>query len=393
MKLKRQPEDFEVEELPSVVPAAKGRYTFYRLSKRGIGTIEAVEAICRRWNIPSGRVGYGGLKDRHAVTVQYVTIFDGPEHAIHQPSLDLEPLGRLERAYGPQDFTGNRFALVLRDMTPGAAAEAGRQLAAASNDGVPNYFDDQRFGSVGYSGEFIGHAWLKGDYEKALKLALAEPNSFDRSDTKVRKASLREHWGNWPEAKAALDRSSERSIVTYLVDHPTDFTGAFARLKRDLRGLYFSAFQSWLWNLMLAGWIERNTRPEQRAMVDLKVGALPFPVGLDPDQRRLIDERPLPLPSSRTPPPDGPLGEIATEALTAFDLTWADVRVKKLKDVFFSKGSRQALLGVGDVRSETFDDPLHRGKQAVRLEFALPKGAYATMLVKRLTEASGADDS
>jgi tRNA pseudouridine13 synthase len=391
MKLKRQPEDFQVEELPSVTPGPKGRYTFYRLSKVGVGTIEAVESICRRWNIPSGRVGYGGLKDRHAATVQYLTIFEGPDHAIHQPNLDLEPLGRLERAYGPQDFTGNRFILVLRDMTEAAAADAGRQLAAVANDGVPNYFDDQRFGSVGYSGEFIGHAWLKGDYEKALKLALAEANPFDRADTKVRKAALREHWGNWAEAKAALDRSSERSIVTYLVDHPTDHSGAFARVKRDLRGLYFSAFQSWLWNLMLAGWITRNTRPEQRVLVDLKVGALPFPVGLDPEQRKLIDAEPLPLPSSRTPPPEGPLGEIAAEVMAGFDLAWADVRVKKLKDVFFSKGTRRAILAVDDVRSETSDDPLHKGKKAVRLEFALPKGAYATMLVKRLTEASGTD--
>ncbi|MDG3006294.1 tRNA pseudouridine(13) synthase TruD [Paludisphaera mucosa] len=391
MKLKRQPEDFQVEELPIVAATDRGRYTFYRLSKTDLGTIEAVEAICRRWNIPGGRVAYGGLKDRHAVTVQYLTIFDGPAHAIHQPNLDLEPLGKLERAYGPQDFSGNRFVVVLRDMTAGAAAEAGRQLVAASNDGVPNYFDDQRFGSVGYSGEFIAHAWLQGDYEKALRLALAEPNAFDRSETKARKAALRTHWGNWPEAKAALDRSSERSLVTYLVDHPTDFAGAFSRHKRELRGLYFSAFQSWLWNLILAGWIERNTTPEQRVLVDLKVGALPFPVGLDPDQRRLIDEAELLLPSSRTPLPDGPLGEIAADVLAAFGLTWADMRVKKLKDVFFSKGSRRALIPLDDVRSEVLDDSFERGKKAVRLEFTLPKGAYATMLVKRLTEAVGAD--
>ncbi|WP_165063697.1 tRNA pseudouridine(13) synthase TruD [Paludisphaera rhizosphaerae] len=389
MKLKRQPEDFRVEELPTAVPSDRGRYTYYRLTKTGIGTIEAVDAICRRWNIPRGRVAYGGLKDRHAVTVQYLTIFEGPAHPIQQPNLTLEPLGKLERAFGPQDFSGNRFAVVMRDMTEGAAAEAGRQLAAAGNDGVPNYFDDQRFGSVGYSGEFIAHAWLKEDYEKALRLALADPNPFDRSDTKARKAALREHWGDWPAAKAALDRSSERSIVTYLVDHPTDFAGAFARIKRDLRSLYFAAFQSWLWNLILDGWIQRNTRPEQRVEVGLKVGALTFPVGLDQDQRELIDRTAIPLPSSRTPVPEGPLGEIAVEVMAAFGLAWADVRVKKLKDVFFSKGTRKPLIPLGNVASEVMNDELHRNKKAVRLEFSLPKGAYATMLVKRLTEAAG----
>ncbi len=66
-----------------------GRYTFYRLSKRDLGTIEAVEAICRRWNLSGRRVSYAGLKDRHAATIQYLTIADGPaapdEHAPVRP--------------------------------------------------------------------------------------------------------------------------------------------------------------------------------------------------------------------------------------------------------------------------------------------------------------------
>jgi tRNA pseudouridine13 synthase len=390
MKLKRQPEDFQVEELPRVVTAPHGRFTYYRLSKRGLGTLEAIEAICRRWNIPGRRVSYGGLKDRHAVTIQYLTIFDGPDVSLHQSALDLEPLGRLERPYGPHDFVGNRFEIVLRDMTADAAARAGKQLETLARDGLPNYFDDQRFGSVGFSGEFIGHAWLKGDHERALRLALAEPNPFDRSETKARKAVLRECWGNWAEAKARLDRSSERSIVTYLVDHPTDFKGAFARVRRELRSLYFSAFQSHLWNLILARWIERNTRVEQRAPVDLKIGVFPFPVGLEEDQRRAIAAVPLPLPSSRTNPAatPGPVADIVVEVLAEFGLTWPDMRVKHLKDVFFSKGVRESLLVPENVQTEVFRDDLHRNKQAIRLGFELPKGSYATILVKRITEAA-----
>ncbi len=95
---------------------------------------------------------------------------------------------------------------------------------------MPNYFDDQRFGSVGFGGGFIAEAWLRGDHERALYLALAEPNPMDRPDTRVEKEILRECWGRWAEAKARLDRSHARSLVTYLVDHPEDFRGAFARV-------------------------------------------------------------------------------------------------------------------------------------------------------------------
>ena len=251
MKLKRQAEDFQVEELPLVTGGNRGRFMLYRLTKRGMGTLEAVEAVCRRWNLAGRRVSYGGLKDRHALTTQYVTIVDGPDRALRETSFDLEPLGRVDRPYGPDQFRGNRFVVVLRDLSGPALEQAVKALAALPRDGLPNYFDDQRFGSVGCGGGFIAQAWLVGDPERALKLALAEPNASDRPDTKAEKAVLREFWGRWPEAKARLGRSHARSLVTYLVDHPADFRGAFSRVRRELRSLYFSAFQSHLWNLML----------------------------------------------------------------------------------------------------------------------------------------------
>ena len=179
--------------------------------------------------------------------------------------------------------------------------------------------------------------------------------------------------------------------MTYLVDHPTDYRGAFARLKRELRSLYFSAFQSHLWNLMLSRWIERNTQPDQRTMVDLKVGMLAFPRDLEPRQRRSLEALPLPLPSARTPLPDEPLGELISDVLAPFQLSWNDLRVRHLKDVFLSKGTRAAGVSRGP-----------RGLAARRRASSRPartaagvragKGSYATILVKRITEVTVRDD-
>src|SRR5262249_13168227 len=157
------------------------------------------------------------------------------------------------------------------------------------------------------------HAWLLGDHERALKRALAEPTPFDRSPVKSEKAILRSHWGRWPEAKARLPRSSARSIVTYLVDHPTDYRGAFARLRRELRTLYFSAFQSHLWNLILARWLERTLRPDQLVPVSLKIGDLPFPRGLEPEQAERLHRTAILLPSARSALPPDRLGEVIGE--------------------------------------------------------------------------------
>ena len=73
MKLRRLPEDFQVEELTDLVPQ-HGPFALYRLTKTSIGTPEAISAIVERWNLQRKRISYGGLKDRHAVTTQHLTI-------------------------------------------------------------------------------------------------------------------------------------------------------------------------------------------------------------------------------------------------------------------------------------------------------------------------------
>ncbi len=389
MKLKRQPEDFQVEELPIVRPLDRGRFGYYRLTKRGIGTIEAIEHIRRRWNLAGNQISYGGLKDRHAVTIQYLTIADGPNQALREQSFELEPIGRLAAPYGPNGFKGNRFVVTLRDLSAEAAQRAAQALLEVPHDGLPNYFDDQRFGSVGFDSGFIGHAWLLGNYEEAFRLAVAEPTPMDRPDARDEKAILREHWGNWAAAKENLPRSHSRSLVTYLVDHPTDFRGAFARIRRELRSIYFSAFQSHLWNLILARFLLSQTDEDQRVLLDFKVAQLPIHRHLRPEQAKLFAATRLPLPASRTPLPTDPLIQsIAVEVVTEMGLKWEEIRVKHLKDVFFSKGERPGLFFPSDPSHVLANDDLYPGRKKVTLNFDLPKGAYATLVVKRVTEAA-----
>ena len=389
MKLKRLPEDFRVEELPAVQPGASGRFVFYRLDKTGLGTFEAIEAIRRRWNLAADSIRHGGLKDRHAQTIQYLTILDGPERPLHQEHLQLEPLGRLPHPYGPGSFSGNRFEIVLRDLSESALERAERAIDRCKIDGLPNYFDDQRFGSLGDSGEFIARAWLAGNPERALFLAIAEATPLDRPETRDIKKILREHWNDWPTLKAKLPRSSERSLITYLVDHPLDFAGAFARSRRDLRSIQFSAYQSQLWNLVLARILERETDERDRVMIEFKSGRLPFPLNFNADTRERFETLRIPLPSARSKIPEDPfLREPIDAVLKSENLEWNDLRIKKLKDLFLSKGERPALFFPRSITREGLDDELYTGRRKLKLSFELSKGSYATIIVKRATVAA-----
>lgn len=388
MKLKQQPEDFEVEELTERVPSGEGPFAFYRLEKRGWTTLDALEAIRRRWKIAPRRLSYGGLKDRHARTVQYLTIFHGPQRGLTHHQVTLHYLGRVTSPYTSKDIRANRFRITLRALRPEEIPAATQALDAVRVHGVPNYFDDQRFGSVTEEGRFVARSLVLGHYEEALRLALAEPYAFDRGAQKQEKAILRQHWGDWAACKALLPRGHARSIVDYLTSHPEDFRGAVARLRPELRSLYLSAYQSYLWNRILAQALTQRCRPEQLVSVALRLGRVPMHRALDEDRRAELASLRLPLPSARLKlDPGDPRAPLIEAVLAEEGVRLNELKVKAFPEPYFAKGERSALCLLAGLSYELGADEHHPGQQRLLLAFDLPRGSYATLVIKRIQQA------
>ncbi len=385
MKLKQSPDDFQVDELTNIVPGTSGDFSLYRLEKVGWTTHDALQLVRRRWQIDASRLSYGGLKDRHARTWQYFTIFRGPQRNLHQQGCIVTYLGKVPHPFVASDIRGNRFRVTLRALPPAKAQAIAARVPAVLACGVPNYFDDQRFGSVGPEGGFIALELIRGQYEQALHLALAAPYEHDRAAVKREKAILRAHWNDWPTCKAQLPRGHARSIVDYLVQHPTDFRGAVARLKPELRSLYLAAYQSHLWNALLAAWIRRYAEPGNLASMRLKLGQMPVPLAWNadaPDWRNVT----LPLPSARLKvEPQAPWAELLAQMLHAEGLRLEDIRIRAFDHPYFAKGERPAFIVPHELTCTLMADDRHPGKTQAILAFELPRGAYATMVVKRLT--------
>src|SRR5262245_32695174 len=170
MKLKQQPDDFFVEELTDVLPGERGPFAFYRLEKRGWTTPDALAAVRRRWQIDPRRLAYGGLKDRHAHTVQYLSIHHGPRRGLPHHDVTVQYLGQVGEPYSSRAVRANRFRITLRDLSAERAGAVVDEAEAVRRDGVPNYFDDQRFGSVAGGQEFVAKLMVLGRHEEALKL-------------------------------------------------------------------------------------------------------------------------------------------------------------------------------------------------------------------------------
>ncbi len=393
MKLKRLPEDFEVTELTDVVPAATGRFGLYRLTKRGLGTPEAVATVQRAWGLPRAALSYGGLKDRHALTRQHLTVEGGPPRDLEAGAVRLAHLGRCDAPFTPRQITGNRFRVVLRALGAAEEARALEALTAVGQDGLPNYFDDQRFGSVGPDGRFVARPWIEGDYEGALRLALAEPNPHDRPRDREGKRLLRERWGDWRGLSQDLPGGEARRVATWLAARPRDWAGALATVRPHLRSLWLAAFQSHLWNRLLAALLRQELPAADLVERAQRAGALVWWLRLAPPDRERLQALELPLPSARARLEPGPVQALVERVLAQDGLTLRALDVPGPRGSFFSKGSRAVLLRPRQLTSGQADDELYPGKRRLTLAFDLPRGAYATILVKRLTDVAQAADA
>jgi tRNA pseudouridine13 synthase len=385
MKLKQEPDDFQVEELTDVTPMGQGPFALYRMEKRGWSTPDALAAIRRRWRIEPRRLSYGGLKDRHARTIQYLTIFHGPKRNLTHHQISVDYLGQIREPYTSTSIRANRFIVRMRDLAMTEVDAAQIALDEVRAFGLPNYFDDQRFGSVTPGGEFIARLMVLERYEDALRLALAAPYEFDRAEQKREKGILREHWGDWAACKERLPRSHARSLVDYLLHHPSDFRGALARLRPELRSLYLSAYQSHLWNCILARWLERDCQPDQLVMVQLRLGSLPMHRNLDTKQQRHLEELLVPLPSARLRlEPNNPLAALIHEVLAEDGLALSGMKIKGIRELFFSRGERAALCRPVSLSAQIESNADKLDRRHLILNYELPRGAYATLLVKRI---------
>lgn len=384
MKVKQLPADFVVEERADLTATDEGRFSVYKLRKEGIGTLEALRALRRAWRVGPREVGFGGLKDRHAVTVQWVTIHNGPRRNLEEKAFRLTYEGRSDVPMSRMVLSGNAFRIRLRDLSREEAERLAARLAAVAAAGLPSYFDDQRFGSLRGGGGFSVLHLLRGDPEAALKAVIASPSREDRGAVRERKKRIRAAWADLESVIGALAGSPMRNPALHLVKNPGDFEGAFATLDREERRLYASAWQSAVWNRAVCRRVSELVGDGDRIAIPSPVGALIFPK--DPGVLAAFEGQTLPLPAPKAKA-DDPAWQAALEAALAEDGLTLD-RLELSKRVALDlRPTKRAILFRPDeaVAKGPLPDELSPGRSCLDLSFSLGRGLYATLLLKRLS--------
>jgi len=148
-RLKSIPEDFVVEEVPAYEPSGAGEHLFLWIEKTDTAGEELLRHVGHALGISPRDIGTAGVKDRRAVTRQFVSVPARCEPSLERIDTDRIRLLRSFR-HGNKLRTGhlrgNRFSILVREVSGDACSTATTIAELIYRRGFPNYYGDQRFG-------------------------------------------------------------------------------------------------------------------------------------------------------------------------------------------------------------------------------------------------------
>ena len=337
-RIKVEPEDFLVEELPAYLPSGEGEHLFLWIEKRDVSADYLTGQLSRALGISRDSIGMAGQKDRRAVTRQWVSIPANLESRLaalgelaEQGLVRVLSSSRHRNKLRTGHLVGNRFDIRVRTEDADALGIALRIADRIRREGVANRYGDQRFG--------IGDATLA--------------------------------WGR--------DLLSGVRSAREIEPHR----------RRSFLRLALSAVQSDLFNAVVQ---VRESRGQLRRAIEgdilqvIASGGCFVTADLATDQARI---------ETREVIPTGPMFGMKMKAPTGqcLDLEQAILAASGLELRHFEpfsqlmQGARRALV-VDPLDVEVHADPL-----GVRVVFSLPPGAYATtVLAEFLEEANDSAD-
>jgi len=370
-KIKERIEDFQVWEIPKEKPVSQNEeeneYTLFTLEKWNWDSNRALTTLARALRVSIKRFGVAGTKDRRAVTRQRVSVWKVGEEQLRNvriKDITLSDFAKSSERIVLGDSEGNRFEIIVRgiELDEKTLKHRLELLFKEMENGIPNVFGEQRFGTTRPVTALVGKALLKGDFEKACRIYLAQMFEGEREDAEKARGNLDKGWGKKESYLEALKEfpmklDFERGMLDSLSKLPTDFAAALRRLPKRLRKMFINAVQAEIWN--------ETVQKEWKH--GLEQQELPLP-GFDTvfdnenklhvEMKRILEEKGLSLDEFKLP--HSP--ELATNG-----------------------GTRKVMLVPERLKLiELAKDELNEGKFKIKICFSLPAGAYATIVLEEL---------
>jgi len=387
-RIRQQPADFRVDELPLYEPSGQGTHVYFRLRKVGIPTPAAVARLADYMGVKPPEIGVAGLKDAQAVTTQMMSLEHADEQklgAYRDRQMEVVETSRHSNKLRPGHLAGNRFTIRIRGLGRGQLQAAQAILDALIRRGVPNYFGPQRFGARKDTAD-LGRALVRNDLDEFVAMLLGRPNEDDPPDCKAARDTFDTGYYNralqrWPRHYF----NERRALSAY--KRSGKAKAALAAIDKRMKRLYVSAFQSAIFNAVLIRRIDTLDRVEEGDLAkktDTGGVFLVEDVAVDQPRAERFEISPTgPIVGYRSDLAQGQPGTIEREAMAEYDICQeAFRRIGTLK----SKGTRRALrfrlteAGLAPGHDE-------HGDYYLELGFVAPSGCYATVVLREIMKA------
>ena len=397
--IRNQYEDFYVEEIPEVIPEGEGPNVYVWIEKLGRTTLDVVLDIARDLHISRKRMGFAGMKDKKALTRQWICIanMDSEEQLNQVKALDgtiyktdfLKVVrGRKKLRMG--QLKGNKFRILIRDLDDieKSADVAEEVLGQLEVTGVPNYFGWQRFGKPRTNTHLVGRALVENDLKKAVGTYIGNPSEDESEENQMARKAYDE--GNLEESLNLMGKGMryEKMMIKELIRDSkkgelTDksYMNALHALPKPLQRMFVHAYQSYLFNEAVSNRVEMgiNKYVEGDIIIDMEEHIVRDKT--PGEFQELIDNfqanPTCPLYGTKVPYAGGKVGEMEENVLKKYDLEKSDFEVPKMPRLG-SHGLRRSMrFQVWDTSAVATDD-------GVLCEFSINKGSYATAVLREI---------
>lgn len=393
-------EDFYVEEIPESEPSGEGPNTWFFIEKIGRETLDVVLDVAQELHVDRKRMGFAGMKDKRAVTRQWLCVANSEAEQIKKLEDKLYKVKILkimqnEKKLRIGQLIGNKFRLIIRETEdPEADAETAREvLAELTKKGVPNYFGWQRFGKNRPNTHVVGKMLLENDLKKVVDAYIGNPYPEEPEHIKeVRQmyedGYLEESLESMPRGmryekmmlKTLLKEMKKKNVDNVDSLDEKSFKKAIESLPKPLKRMFVHAYQSYLFNkavsertkLGIDKYVEGDIIIDNEEHLVHEFG--------DEINKRIknFEIHPTsPLFGSKVPLADGKLGEMEQKILDDEGVTLEEFKVPKMPRLG-SHGLRRAMrFKIWDVSAKAADE-------GVLVEFSIPKGCYATAVLREV---------
>ena len=390
-------EDFYVEEIPEVTPTGEGPNVYVWIEKVGRTTLDVVLDIARDLHISRKRMGFAGMKDKKAVTRQWICIanMDSEEQFRQVENLDIHNTEFLKVVRGRKklrmgQLKGNKFKILIRDLDDinGSAEVANDVLKQLEVTGVPNYFGWQRFGKPRVNTHLVGEALVENDLEKAVGLYIGNPSEDESLENQKARQAYDD--GNLEESLELMGKGMryEKMMIKELIRDSkkgelTDksYMNALHALPKPLQRMFVHAYQSYLFNEAVSNRVDMGINKYIDGDIIIDEGEQIVRDKTPDEFQEMIDNfeasPTCPLYGTKVPFADGEVGEMEKDILKKYNLTKDDFEVPKMPRLG-SHGLRRSMrFKVWDAKATPCDE-------GVLTEFSIDKGSYATAVLREI---------